>query len=89
MTQVLPFEVQERTVLLTSPSPSLVRRGDPQATQILPLTKGELEGVLSHSRGTNTRCLPTTGVMGNAKIKEKCDVQAILSFYTPAVVFGE
>ena len=89
MTQVLPLEVQEQTVLLTSPSPSLPRRGDPKTTQILPLTKGELEGVLSHSRGANTQYLPTTGVVGNAKIKEKCDVQTILSFYTPAVVFGE
>ena len=30
---------------LTSPSPSLVRRGDPRTTLVFPLGKGESEGV--------------------------------------------
>ena len=39
--------VQGWTPLLTSPCPSFARRGDPQTARVLPLGKGELEGVLS------------------------------------------
>ena len=59
----LPFHacVQGRTVLLTSPSPSLPRRGDPQTAQILPLAKGELEGVF---RVFSPKCPPLNTLAG-------------------------
>jgi hypothetical protein len=38
--QPLLAEVQERTVLLTSPGPSFVKRGDPQMTRFSSLRRG-------------------------------------------------